>query len=282
MIVCSILWHLHFELFEPTTEGRCATLLALITEGTEPAQTMNDADIQQYRDDGYVVFSALVAGQKLISFRNILQELVVRAQTLESSRDGLHLQPDGEGNLIPGRLFKTQGVCVVEPRLLDLARDPQIVSHVGTLLGSQLHMFGSKFFPMLARGGTSTGGHQDNHYFGTNSDQIVSCGIYLEDADHSNGCLRVIPGSHHTKELVEHSFGQSDYAHGSWAEVDESRAVDVKCPAGTVVLFSANILHGTTTNTSDRSRFSTAWHYIPAELDLERFRYGEYEDRHSI
>ena len=229
---------------------------------------MNDADIQQYRDDGYVVFSALVAGQKLISFRNILQELVVRAQTLESSRDGLHLQPDGEGNLIPGRLFKVQGVCVVEPRLLDLARDPQIVSHVGTLLGSQLHMFGSKFFPMLARGGTSTGWHQDNHYFGTNSDQIVSCGIYLEDADHSNGCLRVIPGTHHRRVPLHDQLVPAHEQGARFIEEDhpimfgdDPAQVDVPVKAGQLVLGDARILHAAGHNITDERRtLVLAWH----------------------
>ena len=64
--------------------------------------------------------------------------------------------------------------------------------------------------------------------------------------------------------------------------MDESQALFVECPAGTVVLFSANLLHGAGTNTSDRSRYSTAWHYIPADLDLEQFPFGEYEDRHVI
>ena len=43
-----------------------------------------------------------------------------------------------------------------------------------------------------------------------------------------------------------------------------------------------NLLHGAATNRSDRSRYSTAWHYIPADLDLEPFPFGAYEDRHLI
>jgi ectoine hydroxylase-related dioxygenase (phytanoyl-CoA dioxygenase family) len=82
--------------------------------------------------------------------------------------------------------------------------------------------------------------------------------------------------------LVEHTSGEGTFAHGNWTEVDESQALFVECPAGTVVLFSANLLHGAGTNTSDRSRYSTAWHYIPANLDLEQFPFGEYKDRHVI
>jgi ectoine hydroxylase-related dioxygenase (phytanoyl-CoA dioxygenase family) len=70
--------------------------------------------------------------------------------------------------------------------------------------------------------------------------------------------------------------------HGSWTQVEESRAVDLETPAGTVVLFSANLLHGTSDNHSDRSRYSTAWHYIPTDLDLKQFPRDTYEDRFAV
>lgn len=76
-------------------------------------------------------------------------------------------------------------------------------------------------------------------------------------ADRANGCLRLLPGSHAYAKLVEY-------------------------PAGTVVPSSGNMLHGAVTNSSGRSRYSTAWHYLPAEMDLERFRFGIFEDRHLI
>ena len=53
-------------------------------------------------------------------------------------------------------------------------------------------------------------------------------------------------------------------------------------PAGTVTIFSANLLHGTTDNQSERTRYSTAWHYIPGDLVLERFPRGGYADRHLV
>lgn len=243
--------------------------------------TLTTEDIQRYRAHGYLIFPALIHGKRLDHYKHILDELVTATEAMESPRGGHSLQPDAEGNPMPGRLFKVQGVCCVEPRMLDLAREPAIINRVATLIGPKLHMFGSKFFPMLPRGGTSTGWHQDNHYFGTNSDRVVSCGIYLEDADRSNGCLRLLPGTHLHGELVEHSAGQGKMAHGRWTEVNEAEAHFVECPAGTVVLFSANLLHGAGTNDSNRSRYSTAWHYIPADMELEKIPFG-HEDRYDM
>jgi len=126
------------------------------------------------------------------------------------------LAPDGLGQPIPGRLHKVQGVCLEDERILGLAREPVVLHRVETLIGPNIDMFGSKFFPMMTAGATSTGWHQDNHYFGTNTSKVVSCAIYLEETDRDNGCLMVLPGSHKTGELVRHESGGGVYAHGQW------------------------------------------------------------------
>ena len=70
--------------------------------------------------------------------------------------------------------------------------------------------------------------------------------------------------------------------HGSWTQIEPTQAVALPMPAGTVTIFSANLLHGTTDNQSERTRYSTAWHYIPGDLVLERFPRGGYADRHLV
>ena len=144
----------------------------------------------------------------------------------------------------PDLLHKIQGVCALESKVLDLAKEPVILDRVEPLLGENLDVFGTKFFPKLSGGGTSVFWHQDNFYFGTQSDEIISCAIYLQDSDIENGCLRIVPKSHLTDEIAQHH--SKDDSYGSWVEtIDESQVVDVVVPAGTVVFFSANLLHGT-------------------------------------
>ena len=48
-------------------------------------------------------------------------------------------------------------------------------------MSPELDVFGTKFYPMNTPGATSTGWHQDNHYFGTSSDRVVSCAVYLHE-----------------------------------------------------------------------------------------------------
>jgi len=237
--------------------------------------------LERFGEEGYLVFERLVEGDELSHFVAIFDELVAHGTSLTEPAPHYSLELNNKGDTIPHRLHKVQGVCVAEPRLKALASHPLITERAAQLLQSEeLDVFGTKFFPKLAGGGTSTHWHQDNFYFGTESPQVLSCGIYLQDADLANGCLRVVPGSHHTGTIVEHEHTPG--MHGSWTQVEESRAVDLETPAGTVVLFSANLLHGTSDNHSDRSRYSTAWHYIPTDLDLKQFPRDTYEDRFAV
>jgi phytanoyl-CoA hydroxylase len=243
---------------------------------------MDKALQEQFQQDGYLIFDGLLPAEIREKYLAIFGELVTRSRGMKEPEGWFELAPDENKKPRPGVLHKVQGVCVVDNRVLGLAFEPLIVSRVTSLLGAKLDVFGTKFFPMQVKGGRSTGWHQDNHYFGTNSDRVISCAIYLEDTNTENGCLRVLPGSHIGANLVAHQSGEGIDAHGQWAQVDENKAVNVVCSAGTVVLFSANLLHGARFNNSDKTSYRTAWHYLPQDLDLEQFPYGIYKDRHRL
>ncbi|MDA0337280.1 MAG: phytanoyl-CoA dioxygenase family protein [bacterium] len=243
---------------------------------------LDAAQLEQFHNEGYLIFEGLIPGPQLEHYVSVFDELVARGRQLTTSEGHFSLELDADGAPRPGLLHKVQGVCVLEPRVLQLAREAAIVERVVPLVGNEeVDVFGTKFFPKLAGGGTSTHWHQDNFYFGTASDRVISCGIYLQDSDLANGCLRIVPRSHLSGKIAEHRHEPG--MHGSWTDVDEAAAIDVEVPGGSVVLFSANLLHGTADNEDpERTRYSTAWHYVPGDLDLERFPRGGYDDRFTV
>ena len=88
-----------------------------------------------------------------------------------------------------------------------------------------------------------------------------------------------------TPRASPHAHRAGEFAHGGWTEVDESPVLDVACPAGTVVLFSANLLHGARSNLSARTSYRKVRRYSPGDLNLvnlERFPRGIYRDRHIL
>jgi len=240
---------------------------------------LSQNEIGRYCEQGYLAFEGLIHGETLDHYVHVLRDAVERSKDIPGDAHWT-FELDEHGIERPEHmLHKIQGVCVAVPEILALAREPVIVDKVESVLGPDIDMFGSKFFPLLPGGGTSTKWHQDNFYFDTWADDIVTCGIYLEDTDRENGCLKVIPGSQRDGPQP-HQRDTGSY--GSWVDIDDSQAVHLEVPGGTVLFFSANLLHGANPNRSNRSRYSTAWHYIPGSMDLAQFRRGQYDDRHII
>lgn len=205
------------------------------------------------------------------------------------------------------RIHKIQSVALAEPDVLDFFRNDKIVTAARRALVDgkaeieALDVFGTKFFPMQP-GGTSVSWHQDSYYFGSGGFEArcLSCAIYLEDTTRTNGCLRVVPGSHlptwdsgaieRTKDgLLPHKAGEGRWAHGDWIQnIPEDVAMDLKVPAGAVVLFDPRLVHAAHANESDTSRTSLFGHLIlRSETFVYKkhsidFTFGEYADRHEI
>src|SRR5688500_7804608 len=97
--------------------------------------SLTTEQIQRYQDEGYLIFKARPPSEKVARYRAIFDEPVERSQSLTESRDGYNLAPDEHGRPIPGRLHKLQGVCVTDNRVLGLAREPEILDRVQSLIG---------------------------------------------------------------------------------------------------------------------------------------------------
>lgn len=96
---------------------------------------------------------------------------------------------------------------------------------------------------------------------------------YLVDTNRSNGCLRLIPGSHlkrHPLHDVEHDSPEvirgTDMNHPALREAEGE--VDVPVRAGDVVIGDARLLHSAHANQSDQWRTVLTIWYWPAYDDL--------------
>jgi len=254
----------------------------------------------EFWEQGYLVFPRLLS-EETPSLRRRMDELLRVGSNSAATADWnavgtggaeFVLAVDETGKPIPGRVLKVQAAALGSPAVLEALASPQVreklrglYSALGQEVPEHVDVFGTKFYPMWP-GGTSVCWHQDCHYFGTGSPHIVSCGVYLEDTTRENGCLRVIPGSH-TRGEVPHRAGAGEWAQGEWAAPDEAAAVDVAVPAGSVVLFSAMLIHGAHKNTHpSQTRYSIFGHFVPSSLGFAwrgtDFSHGIYKDRHTV
>ena len=92
---------------------------------------LTSEEIVRFQEEGYLVFERLITGDRLDYYRGVFAELVAKGNALEEPIPHFSLELDTDGAPIPGLLHKVQGVCEVEPRILELACEPGIVDRVG-------------------------------------------------------------------------------------------------------------------------------------------------------
>lgn len=118
------------------------------------------------------------------------------------------------------------------------------------------------------RGNTAPfGWHQDNGYGELDPYNTISTLTALDDADQENGCLWLIPGSHHHGQIrVEMTPEQKAAGKDIAVQADESRAVPMPLKAGDVLLFHCWMLHKSDGNfAKDRDRRIIFLRYADAD-----------------
>lgn len=86
--------------------------------------------------------------------------------------------------------------------------------------------------------------------------RLVTALIYLQDSTLANGCIRLVPGSHH-RPFPQPRRPARDWHNSDWLP----RSLPVPMPAGGVPLFDDACFHGADANDSDSSRRSMTLGY---------------------
>ena len=117
--------------------------------------------------------------------------------------------------------------------------------------------------------------HQDEIYIPTRDRSLIGAWIALDDATVENGCLWVIPGSHRSGYLYpQRPHGKPDEFDVSAESYgfNESTAVPVEVPVGSVVFFNGYLLHRSLRNRSQIYRrvlvnhYCNAWSLLPWQV----------------
>ena len=106
-----------------------------------------DSQIDQFHEQGFLIFEKLIDGKKLDYYLSIFDELIGRSKSVPIGTPHWSFEIDADRQQNPELLHKVQGVCVVEPRILEIASDPMILDLVEKLTGTDIDVFGTKFSP---------------------------------------------------------------------------------------------------------------------------------------
>jgi len=158
----------------------------------------------------------------------------------------------------------------LDPALAELIDDPRLWGPARALVKSEgISLFSDKL-NFKRPGGAPFPWHQDNPYWAfqcDHLDQLVSVAIILDDATVENGCLWLIPGSH--KHGALDCFQDRGVVGRLYTDVDrydlrEPQPIDL--PAGSLVYFHGDIVHGSQGNKSAEERRLLLLTYQPADL----------------
>jgi len=214
-------------------------------------KVLTDAQVDQYRRDGYVhpirVMSEAEAGK-----------LRARLESFEAST----------GGPLKGDLrHKTH---LLFAWLADLIHNPTILAAVEDLYGPDLFCWSSSFFIKEARNPAFVSWHQDSTYWGLNKPDVVTAWIALSPSTKENGAMEVIPGTHLMSQIPHRDTFAKDNLLTRGQEVavdvDPAKAVTIELRPGEISLHHVLLVHGSAPNPSDARRIGFAARYIPTSV----------------
>ncbi len=148
-----------------------------------------------------------------------------------------------------------------------LAIHPKIVDVIEALIGPDVMLLATHFFCKYGPREKFVAWHQDVTYWGLEPPDAVTAWYAIDDSDIGNGCMQVIPGSHH-QGVKEHGKSEQE---GNLLSINQEvpvsksqaeSAVDLILKAGEMSIHHGMIIHGSLPNHSKRRRCGLTIRYI--------------------
>ncbi|MYD42561.1 MAG: phytanoyl-CoA dioxygenase family protein [Gammaproteobacteria bacterium] len=215
---------------------------------------LTDAQIEQYRIDGYVVVERGIEPHTLSELRRVTDELVASAAGATEHTSVLDLDPAHTAEF--PRVRRIKHPYFAHPFYRDLARDLSIKRSLTPLIGEHIRLrTGGKINLKLAHDGAPVEWHQDWAFYPHTNQDVLAIGVHLDDVASDNGPLLVLPGSHRGPIYDHHSQGVFCGAIDiQRTGLDVSKARELHAPAGAMTIHHARLVHGSAINHSTRSR----------------------------
>lgn len=224
---------------------------------------LSEPEKEQYQKEGYIIPQYQLPEDQVSSLRETVDELItanpdVRPEQLVNA----HISnPNAEGVRGAGAF-------------LELAKHPDILDLVESVIGSDIILWGCQLFCKPAGDGMEVPWHQDGQYWPIRPLATCTVWIAIDDSVISNGCLRVVPESHLDQELYSHYTDDRERLTLTQAiepqHMDNQVQADIELQAGQMSLHDVYLVHGSNVNTSVNRRAGVAIRYMPASSVFRR------------
>ncbi len=237
----------------------------------EKVITPSEIDIATYWDRGYWISPKLISDEHIITLR----KAVIRIIEGDFDGDGFYYlgaweKPDDET-----AIRKIQNGWWVNDEVMKIVSSPVIGRIAAKLMKSdEARLWHDQVILKPGSGSDATdagnvGWHQDYAYWQcTNTDNLISVWIALQDTDLNNGAMRTLACSH-KQGVIENSntFTEKnlDSLRDRFEEKFNMPWIDEPCilKAGQASFHHALCFHGSGKNLTDLPRLSVVGHYMP-------------------
>ena len=217
------------------------------------AEVLNRAQIEFYKDNGYLVLEKRVSDAIMDHVRAEIERFREMARGMTVSDERIDLEDSHTPDEPRIRRVKQPNQ---QSKVIDeLLQSDQILAPVRDLLGPNLRLQTSKLNMKSAGFGAAVEWHQDWAFYPYTNDDVLAVGLIIDDMTEENGPLMVFPGSH--KGPV-HDHHHNGYFAGAMdlttSGLDMSDTVPLMGPAGSISIHHVRIVHGSALNTSTKDR----------------------------
>ena len=225
----------------------------------------------QYEQDGFFTlpgFAEIAVGQAMLD--DVVG--IVRANAAGEPVADVLVLPEAQPGFAEGRAAPEDVVSKVfrlhrRPAFASFLRTPELLPIITALLGTDdVDCFLSQFI-FKNPGAWGQPWHQDSYYFPFDPPRpVVGLWLAITEATLENGCLHVLPGSHH-EPVQEHGPDRRPNANYGYTEIVD-HDVSRQCPSlmdpGDLLVFDSHLMHRSTDNESTGIRAAMVFHVAAA------------------
>lgn len=211
--------------------------------------------VEFYRNQGYLKFGRILTAAEMDELRAHVDDMIA------------HL-PEGK------RPESLDVPHFDDPWLFRYLAHPKVLDVIQDFIGPDIVLWSSHFIAKPKGDGRAVPWHTDGAYWGSilQPMNVITLWLAVDASTRSNGCMRVIPGSHRGASVGMDQYQGVDMAqHVFHAEIkreliDEDEAVDLELAVGECHFHDAWTVHSSIPNTSAQRRCGYTMRYMPANV----------------
>jgi len=242
-----------------------------LAAGATACEQFSEQERSFFVDNGYVIQRGLIPVDYVQQMRRITErDLAGHLGDNEYEADlhypGAPASLESEG----GRTIRRLRQAISrDPIFLKLLKEPFLLQRLCQLLGPHVCLAQAHHNCIMTkqpRFSSDTGWHQDTRYWSFSTGDLVNIWIALGPEDLHNGCLQVLPATHHaqaSRELLDEAqFLRTDLPQN---QPLLQTAVPVPLQPGDVLFFHARCFHAATRNYSQNTKQSVVFTFRSLE-----------------